>query len=1068
MYHAIIKCLGLSLSPADLRGIAADYITEHRAEYSAVFSDTELEDIIAGIRGTEWGNGTSLSALCSSLRFQAVVFHGETAEIIRVGEQDETRAILAYSQTRQHYDAFVEFNSSRREPSSPRMRPADLSSDCFVPRAISWTNNFDFPDIFPSATIQNANLNRVEREVCFGMICDQCQRTSTIQCPIEITKLDGPRKLRYKGNLKKKKIPVVSVCSPCKAYLCGSNDMIDSWPSLFWEALKGPQKVSIYEYLPVTLRESWAPLKIKTGKNPVFKDFSKDLDDWSALYNENTVKSLKIRLEKYWRCNVKCPSGADIFFSDAKKIKFEDFIVIRTGYKISPTANGSTLIGMRPDFPSPYISDIGVEIMGGFVIDEKLGPSILASNKSFREEMVFMPQNPSLKAKFTNYVDELATLTVTPNVIYKPQNRKYNKKTYAFDGIGGFSGVSTTHIGPMRFSDLNSPMDVSIAVAEGIALEHRKDLKETIIARDKQYGESRVEETEDWMKSTGNLFIPSAEVRRDCIRGSTNFLMSDLFTMRSILEKEYRNANEQLEKRRSISEYFLKIIHPMTKHGHTPYNALQKLGKTSGHYVAVAVAIFVHVRRLYFDSVKQIQNEESRQLDAMLRTCLAVTGQGRNTGKDHLRNVFLALKKVAEEKLSSVSRVDHTFMKVSVLLQLSKSCSTKLYEGQDMLQPSTKVFVLHKDAEKSRRSGCRNSALVPPWQIGDHLLMALTTDDDCTVLYFRWTPESSFWRLRVTGKCEFEAVENLILPENWSLAVYAVPVKSDMIEDDILRSMDKQRHIRCPIHGTFLNPSPRLPRTVTNVCWVQNCARRVSWRCNSNMHCIVQCSAGVCHKHYEDAKNGVNVDLVPPQFRSMPRTEETIVEEVDQDSIIQAGEREELSFENHNPIEISLGDLSLPFTEEVYALGANQISNFEDERITHNARGGILPLYDVNGASNLKFHIFLNQGFDLLRRRSQKTYMANRTREFIKHFVTVGSHPCQPLLIPESLTHPTLFWYGESDIVPGAIPSLLLQNFGGDNRPRGVADISSHVRNRLFDSSLPRNLSYWNLLFDIF
>ena len=201
-----------------------------------MFSDNELEGIIAGIRGTELGNGTSLSALCSSLRFQAVIFHGETADIIRLGEQYETRPILAYSETRQHYDSFVEFNSLR-EPPSPRMRPADFSGDCFVPRVISWTNNFDFPDIFPSmnnVTIQNVNLDRIEREFCFGQICEQCERTSTIQCPIEITKLDGPRKLRYKGKWKRKKTPVVSVCSPYKAYLCGSNNMIDSWPSLFW------------------------------------------------------------------------------------------------------------------------------------------------------------------------------------------------------------------------------------------------------------------------------------------------------------------------------------------------------------------------------------------------------------------------------------------------------------------------------------------------------------------------------------------------------------------------------------------------------------------------------------------------------------------------------------------------------------------------------------------------------------------------------------------------------------------------------------------------------------------
>jgi len=114
---------------------------------------------------------------------------------------------------------------------------------------------------------------------------------------------------------------------------------------------------------------------------------------------------------------------------------------------------------------------------------------------------------------------------------------------------------------------------------------------------------------------------------------------------------------------------------------------------------------------------------------------------------------------------------------------------------------------------------------------------------------------------------------------------------------------------------------------------------------------------------------------------------------------------------------------------------------------------------------SLRGCVILNNCGSLLARTGSKITGTKKNNNMLQRIVSVTEGYCVPLLYPEAMLFPSIFWHGTNGgEILGAIPSGLL----ADNKylaQVGIASISDHVRMRLMNSNLststdPRYVSW--------
>jgi hypothetical protein len=123
---------------------------------------------------------------------------------------------------------------------------------------------------------------------------------------------------------------------------------------------------------------------------------------------------------------------------------------------------------------------------------------------------------------------------------------------------------------------------------------------------------------------------------------------------------------------------------------------------------------------------------------------------------------------------------------------------------------------------------------------------------------------------------------------------------------------------------------------------------------------------------------------------------------------------------------------------------------------TTNAGGRplrVIPQGD--GRKSVPGHIILNNCGTLLVRRRHKLCGSKRQQNFLQRIVSTSPSKCVPLVYPEAMLFPSIFWKDDSadGAILGAFPNALLAD-DSTLRKNGFATMQSHVRCRVTNSSL--------------
>ncbi len=128
---------------------------------------------------------------------------------------------------------------------------------------------------------------------------------------------------------------------------------------------------------------------------------------------------------------------------------------------------------------------------------------------------------------------------------------------------------------------------------------------------------------------------------------------------------------------------------------------------------------------------------------------------------------------------------------------------------------------------------------------------------------------------------------------------------------------------------------------------------------------------------------------------------------------------------------------------------------------------GHIPLDIISKHSIIPLHVILNNCGSLLVRTAHKLRPSKNGRNFLQTIVSRSPGKHIPILYPEGMLFPSIFWRNIDDCVPiGAIPNALLNDDTFLNN-LGIAPLGQHIRSRILNTSCltstnPRYITFCN------
>ncbi|KAF4705936.1 hypothetical protein FOZ63_013245 [Perkinsus olseni] len=293
--------------------------------------------------------------------------------------------------------------------------------------------------------------------------------------------------------------------------------------------------------------------------------------------------------------------------------------------------------------------------------------------------------------------------------------------------------------------------------------------------------------------------------------------------------------------------------------------------------------------------------------------------------------------------------------------------------------------------------------------------------------------------------------------------------------------------------GTMVCHDHELPFIVTppmpegqprlTCCFRENdqftCNRLAKWSCPSD-----NCTASLCRLHSKQVLD--NIAQGPPLVRIHPRVQLGIP----QDNVAQPQLPEDNDanddplarlIEDQHAEEGSEGSAAEDGHPDFLLDGAFELDepiapeNLPDDQDNIELPGtnaADVPVM-VDDSTGVPGHILLNKHYGLLNRPGVTNYISARSGAFFQRLTSRFAGASIPLLYPEGMLFPSIFWKSLADgTVIGALPHCLWTAPGACKKA-GFATLSEHVKTRLTDPTLltstdPRAIQfYFDALFNL-
>ena len=858
----------------------------------------------------------------------------------------------------------------------------------------------------------------------------------------------------------------VKLCQHCARYNDNPNrhkDWSNAWPSVMYTLLFETHRFNsntekLFKNLPHEIRTSYMqhlnnvyPAFTLNNHDSVFRDITREKDDFFTLINTRTAKNLVTALNKYCFPNIRCPAGCFEFIEKTEGISFAHFLNYLYPLFTSFKADSKKFLkGAREDFLKP------LELLEKF----KISPCVLVSEKGLQLvtcsdhkngvllKYVHVPTNPVAANISPKFSDRLALMVSSVRTV-RPLKIGAKSATFTMCRVdsGRISGVSSTVL--HHFRNFEAPYNVRRIDVEKLIYNCRSDVKDLI-----RTCCQRFEITENIANEFLSFECPVAltAIEESC-KDAIVFNMKALMHMKDYVEScpDDITAREDFKKP-------LTFGHKLDGYGCEPVQ-IPKLISQDVTLFPVVFA-FVHNQSLWSKIIamlrQHVEFENICKFIHRLRLCKSL----------HQRSTVPTI----------VNGLHSAFMQVlpgqnEILIEICE-----ILEGSPVFNchaadlPNLTIDCTRNDVLLIRNNWSSRRDTQIPFEltsINGKVFQLIFISSDNQLSFRHGSPFYNFWTVKNDGSrpCKDPTLEYQY-NRTWKFLIYVCETE---VNDDpkirYLRFMGGQGVLFCREHNLPLtsdyfksNRKCSLPKNTSNN---SICTRKSAWRCPEK-----NCCASSCKTHFNEFCDSTDRVLVDNTPSADP------IQDSSDDEIDMTNETEE-----QGNLDQPRPSFVLPVVERPEDTDAN-MDEFDCPRLiveagfqeTNNfaTDSGCEPVYLSNDSKFVPMHVLLNGECQLMKRLRYPTHISKKFQRFFQNFVSTLEGRSIPLLQPEACLFPSIFYKQlEDGSFPGALPFFLYDDKFANSK-WDFDGLHGHIRLRLKDGSLltSANLAYIMYAFD--
>ena len=921
--------------------------------------------------------------------------------------------------------------------------------------------------------------------------CSTCHRRHTEQYPIHLQPLTPPNNEAYirprqfgdrtgmaMGHL---------FCSECQNYFCpqrtdrSSGKWKDAWPAVLWTCFSRPGFAApqiFMQFLPLSLRQSWLhqfphwtpAMQQASQSRPHFQDVTHDLHNFHTLIQSGQLAQILTALNTYCYPVVRCPVGCFMFIDDIFRDKVVSVPAKHYLPLISPSfkafdANALYFQGARTDWTTPY-SDLDWTASASLVMSDEHGLSVLMCSPTLHppptSNWLHVPTHPVLHNIAMNGTDILAPATVTGCQVRSGRTNAMNTSFPVYHQSGNSAGLSTFKL---QSQTVDTSYDARAALAKGLVLSNRSDILH-YAQQDTYLHWQAPKLLSHYNEHPGQ---PTQQQITSHLSTGTFLHIEDAFS----LSEAYNQA--KAEPTANVAPAGMAPPQPKPKDyplinnrasptgaGHTPYQIPAKeytgqhIAQPLGHGLYSLLMLLMNCSPLYEAILKTVWQtpQNTQHLQDLLTAAQYLM-------RHNCQQRLPAPRRQALQTIRFLEAAQNTAVQVSATLQ--QLCPTVKY----ILAPNIATLntsVANITEEQLLLVTVQQEPQEPiPYQLLDNhwtLILGFTALDQMYIT-MRWFENSTTWQY-------VGSVPHNIPPANHSVLLFThAKHRLASMHETMMQRCCGQVAATCITHGSVLirHGSDKAVK-----CSVFSCKNLLHWCCPYG-YPDRQCTVGLCKKHYKEnfasaAQGTFTVGRYGPSRPANPdvpdRNDTLADNQVAPDPQPEPDDAYVVQFADEQHLHLTPADIDdlpiylFPDADNVYD---------ECPLMTSSSQQ---PMYASFNSSATSGHYLLNHHLRVLTRYSNAPKPPVTTLQMLQNICSKSPESSVPLLYPEGMLFPTIFWAEANNSIVGAIPSVFYSNITNHGHIATVPSLRDHFVARVMDNTLltSHDFHYLQFAFD--
>ena len=895
-----------------------------------------------------------------------------------------------------------------------------------------------------------------------------------------------------------KKIEEFYLCGECDAYLChpsesGTNDSKIAWPAFVWEVLKNKEVRNRYDhyvwrFLPHEWRGWWInsvgefeEFEDVSLESPTcfFEDKTKDVLDWKTKIGTNKLIDLMDACNRHMIPNILCPYGCSEFCFRTGTMDFDcvwqRFLPQCIIVLINNVNKMKFVRSVRDDFVRNkgdydvwlYNPEWGVK--PSIVLTSEAGPVIMSCrnhNGGTSSHFIHTARLPGHILP-SRHSDQYSHAVIKPRTIAPLKAKKYSNSFQMHEQRGTFNGIDTCSITSTHNFALNSLL---LRESEFRAVKNRPDINAllSILCEEKKLPASFVDNVRKMTEQeTRHIDFEYLQLGATYVPVSAAMAIQDAANAKPIrviwdaepdyigpesvhfCKKSFASVLFPIQKCNSYGVAFPTI--PTYKCRETSSLALWVMSGLMGHVELIwqnvskvslrqsqwhgwmlmylTKKLFTHIKTRP-DKGDPFRMEFVRNIEAMVNKCHSCYDNGSFQEAFTETPGILFCKNYCEMQ----DGFDTRYHDVIIIEQNN----TNFADMQFDLIMDNAEFELRCAVSYKRTSETNYFAEIFSRHGGDHYNWFYQQRDD---------PYSREWE----GEPRF-------CNGHSRLFVYCKKIlqKVDDINKEIMRYIGGQTHVVC---GTHKLPLITMFDRKKKCCM---CKRKEHFGCPN-----LQCKVCICKR----CANGFDINDIHFINASDNNLSDLAESDSDSDSDSESGEREE-DIDTEDEENLFDLDFEAPLERDdldEYMINGGGGFGGEDDMSNDGSLIGVtneddefyIPTTDAGElaveieetgkrGTNVSSHVLLNQCGSILTRKRNVLNGSSLQKFFIERIVAQNIGKSVPLLYPEGMLFPSIFYSMSNNAVVGSIPSSLMSDLVTSF---GFSPLNDHLRARLTSSS---------------